>query len=397
MARPTSPSVAFSIAQTLWQDADEAQEQFAEAFLAVEVAEGLSGRWPTRDAMRRQTAGLLRGRRVTPTVIADRCEAEGLREHLAGEPVKARERLTTALAFHRRAGNLRGTVALAYQLAHLHEAHSAHVDAVRWRVAAGHSDGARAAAEDTPWSDLKHVVRMSGPLWERASSYAALLGSGGLISDADATALASALIEEALGPTSMQGPQPAARARAALASIVCALSGDALQRALDLLRIEARTQGAPTCAEATHGLMQAHEAGLSDEAVVIAHLMLGPNRDHLRITRAVASICNSSSEAREFVRRAATADDCPQALWLAAWMELPDEDEQLAAQCAARADRALAAIAEEDVQRKKQKGVRVDVHVQHENLGFIGRWASPSSTAPTCTAPHRRLLQTRLR
>jgi hypothetical protein len=366
----------FELAQGQWQEAEEAQEQFAEAFLAVEVAEGLAGRRRSIDALRRQTAGSLRGRRITPTVIADRCEAEGLRAHLAGDPIEARERLTTALAFHRRAGNLRGVIALAYQLARLHAAHDARADAVRWWVVAGNSDGAHSAGTGVPWNQLAPVARMHGPLWERSASFAALAGSDGLISDQDADALAPTLIGEAQGATSMYGPQPAARARAALAAVVCALTGDSLERALGVLRIEAQTENAPTCLEAVAGLIQAHEAGLSDEGVVVARVLLGPNGDRMAPNRAVAAICNSSPDARELVKQAALEEGAPRALALAAWMNLPDDDQRLRERCAARTVRTLDAIAQAAAERQQQRNLRFDVGVRHDDGGLIGRWAT---------------------
>ena len=132
----------------------------------------LTGRRPTAHLLARQTVGQLRSEKTSATVIADRCEAEGLRAHLAGDRATTRERLTTALTLHRRAGNsARRDCGRAPSLGGCMTAGTPRPKrCAAWILVAGNSQAAERSADAVGWDEVSGFARLEGPLWERAAS-----------------------------------------------------------------------------------------------------------------------------------------------------------------------------------------------------------------------------------
>ena len=131
--------------------------------------------------------------------------------------------------------------------------------------------------------------------------------------------------------------------------------------------------------------MRAHQAALSDEALVIAEVFVGPNANQLRPNNAVAAIVAGSEAACALVGQRARARERP-ALDLAAWIDLPAEDDALRALCVERTEQALAAGEATRAEREKQAGgekgeVVMHLGVRQDEIAQIAAFADPAARA----------------
>ena len=335
------------------------EDEVGEALLSTEAVSQLLGRDSRLDAETRVVTIALRGRETTSAVLADRRELEGLQAWLEDRGFDARRRLTRAWALHRRAGHLHGQSRLAATLVRLFELIEEPVETLRWAAESGAADRARTAARALDWSTVFSALPPAPAPWERTAGYTAVAAVGHLAPDEDARDLASGLLLAAAeDPEPRHVLRPAVAARHALASLICALPTDARNEALPLLRDEVEHSPFPP-QQILPGLMRATDAQLTDERPLLAEVLASYHEAHLPGYHAAVGLLRGSPAESLVADQARTGGD--DALHLAARLELPDNDTDLADRCANRTRIAL----DDD-----QRSLRVD------DLGRLARWST---------------------
>lgn len=331
----------FRHARDRWGEVEGSEDEVGEAVFSEQAALQLLGTGHDLPAPDRFAAAALRGAAESEAVLADRREAEGLRYFMQENFYEARRHLTFSYGVHRRLGHFQGMARLATALTRLFHRCEEPAEALRWAIQCADTKVAAAAAEKLPWSATKQLLALSGAWWERAASFAGLRAVGGGVPEADAAALADVVLGEAANEiTSPVSPQPSLEARRALATLTLSLRGEQLERALEILRHEARSGIYPPD-EVAQALGLVHDTGLSDESEVLAELFCGPFGDHLPTGRAGAVVAVSANDrARAFVRDQAAAGN-EHALRFAAEAGIAQADETLSAIAAERVNEAL--------------------------------------------------------
>ena len=325
---------AFLRAAEIWSLVEGHEDQIAEAFFAEQAIGQMAGKLNPIGSELRPIAASLRGSFETASARADRLEQHGLDHRVAGKLFEARRAFWLAYAEHRRAGNLRGQFAAMEHIADLYDEAGRPVEAVAGYVSSARDDKAgRAARNARPAEDVLPVLTFGTPKWERAASFAVVAAVGRRLSDQAVAPLAPALLAEAeKQPTSLISPQPALRARQALAAIALSLPDEQRARGLDLLRGLALGGYIGTARPAAEALILLTNAGRSDETATVTEAFLADSGISGVSSIWVGGRLTDDAEARKEVRVAALAGRAD-ALEAAAVADLPATDPELAESC----------------------------------------------------------------
>lgn len=337
---------AYWEALALWTQVPGYEDQVAEMFWAVQSAGGLMGQFRPPLAELRTTASALRGSVQSPAARADALETRGMQARFNEKLFDAVRCFWLALAIHRRNGNLRGVLYDSEMLGQVLAVAERPAAAAACLVQAGREDRAAEAAMGARPDELVAALSLDGPRWERAASYAVLGRVGRRLPPEVVAELAETVLSEAEQPFGgLISPQPANRAREAVAGLVLGLPAEHQQRALRILRTAAETHHPTLAKRAAQALLLATNAGLSDETEFLIERYLDEPAMVGVTSPWVAARLEVDPSARARVEQAAR-DGSAQALEaLAITAERPD-DPDLQAQAAARIERTLEALAE---------------------------------------------------
>ena len=368
--RGKDAALSFREAAAGWLAAGDAEEEMGEAVFSEDVVSQRLGVGRRLDQVDRIAVGELRGRSLSYAVLAERRETEGLRAYLDGGWWPALRGLTIAWSLHRRAGHLRGCHSVALALWSLHRGDEQWADALRWAIAAGHQIEAGECARHATWPEIHECLRIDGAPWESGPSFEAMAEAGATATDHDVAAIVPKLLARAAQhePTEAVEVQSSAAAPRALATLLCAIPAQHLNAAVAEVLHELRTSPYPP-RQALHGLIQATDAGRVDGAAAIAVEFCRHDRHHLGGYGGALRLIAGSDEARSAVSQRASL--LPQALVLAAWLDLPDDDGSLAARAADLAHRALTGALDP---------------IENPSVadrGCLARWASPEDRQAT--------------
>ena len=323
----------FREAVARWRLAGDSEEEIAEMLLAEDVLAQLLG-GKTLDQAGRIAIAELRGRRMTPTVLADRKETEGLRAWLAERGWDARRSLSTSWAIHRRAGHLAGCLRLAETLLHLFERAEEREQALAWAIRCGKQNIAKEIAQKLEWEAVLRRVQVEGAPWERGASFEAIATKGATASDTEIESLLPNVLEAAQDHESNEHwtLQPGPAARRALATLLCGIGHEHFEQALAEVVFEIKHTPFPP-AVCINGLLLACELSLCQETKLIAEVYSSTGRAHLPGFSAAVKLVRNSPEAAEVAAERA-GESSLDALILCAWADLPEERPELAERAA---------------------------------------------------------------
>jgi hypothetical protein len=362
----------FRDAAERWRSAGDAEDEIAEAILSEDVVAQTLGAGRRLDHPGRIAVAELRGRRATPAAVADRLVTEGLHAWLAKRGWEARRCLTTAWSTHRRAGHLAGALRVAQTLHDLLAAGEEWEDALPWSIRCGNHQAAETAAERAGWDLVARCARGNAPPWERGAMWEAIAATGSDAPDQGIASVLDALMMAAGDHDSDErvALQAAAAARRALSSLLCRVPED--RRDAVVAEVVYETTHTPFPARGTiHGLMQAIDAGVCDEAELVAEVFGYTDRAHLGGFGFAQKIV-PASEAASAIAVKLAADQFP-ALLLCAWADLPDYHE------------AVRARAGDVIARALEGTLRGDEILRYDDKGRLARWASPEQQDAVAT------------
>lgn len=362
----------FREAARRWRAAVDCEEEIGEAVFSEDAVAQLLEDDQRLDQVSRIAAADLRGRGLTMATLADRREAEGLRAWLEDRGYDARRLLTLSWSIHRRAGHLGGAARLATALRSLFTNASEWPEALTWAIRSGSYKGARDAAAQLAWPDVRARLRLTGPPWELGPSLEALAKVGSLASDEEVSALAPKLLAVASGRSGEAHVRDKAdvAARRALAVVLCAVPEGQFARALEEVVHETNSTPYPPV-QTLPGLMLATDAGLCDCAKLATEFFCIYDRAHLggRYHNLLDLIHDSPPSKAHVLKLADDVARAPgrplTALILAAWLDLPDESAVVARGAASAVTRALTGeLGAEEILR-------------HGDRGRLAHWARP--------------------
>lgn len=303
---------AYGRALEEWASLPGYEDQVAEVFYAIQTAPGLMGRLRPPLAELRATAAGLRGGAQSPAARADAIEARAMRAQLNEKLFDALRGFWLALALHRRVGNLRGVLYNRELLGELLLEAGRGSAAVALFVKAGREKRAARAAERAATTEIADALSLGGPAWERAASYAVIAQVGRRAPPEVVDALAPQVLAESEQPMGgLVGPQPANRAREALAALLLALPDEHRDRALVVLRNAATTQHPVIARRAAQSLLLATNAGISDETHFLIERYLAEPSIVGVSSPWIAARLAADHEARERIEEASLAEIAP--------------------------------------------------------------------------------------
>lgn len=354
----------FRVAADGWRTRGGAEDEIAEAVLSEDAVARQYGAGRRLDQPGVVAVSELRGRDITPTVLADRRETAGLRAWLEDRGYEARRALTVSWSIHRRAGHLAGALRLADDLQRLFVGAEDPEQALVWALRTGLAETARKAAGAVAWPDVLARLRPDGPPWESAAAFEVVAGCGAVASDEDAARLAPVLLEAAADHDSLErvGYARGPTARRALATLLSALPADVFDDAVEEVLFEIRTTPFPPRA-AVAGLALAAAAGRIDGGEPLTEVLCNFDRAHLgdAFTSALA-VVGASEDAKALIAR--RAQDSFVALLLAAHLHLPDADDALRRRAA-------------DIFTRWAGGTTgPDEILRNDDIGMLARWAA---------------------
>jgi tetratricopeptide (TPR) repeat protein len=384
--RPEESVEAFREALERWGRVEGGEDQLAESYFAEQLAWELAGRMSWSMDGARSIAAELRGDPRSAAATAQRLVDRGLRELVEGKHMwEAKRCFFLALAIHRRAGNLRGIFEAHDRLARLLLQVGEGSRALAHLVLRGDEKRAgevAAGAQDWDWSYMGSVLRLGGPSWERAASYAVLAEAGGRMPDDELAAAAPGLIAASKEPSDFApGPQPAHQARRALAAVACGLPDELLEEGLRILRDEVR-RGGWADREAVRALGLVTRLGRSDETAFLFEASLAEDANAVKNESGLLiEQLREDGDLRAQASRAAL-DGNREALSLLAYAGLEDGEAELRERCS---DRVRSYV--DAPEKKEVPGERSAELVILLELGVFGRY---------CEAELRRRLAERL-
>jgi hypothetical protein len=373
--RPEPSVAAFREASTHWGNVrGGGDEQLAESYFAEHVAWELAGRFAWGNDGARVIAMELGGDPHSAAARAQELVNRGVRELLEGRTLlEAKRCLLLALATHRRAGNLRGTLEVHGLLARLFDRVGDRSRTLAHYVACGNAKQVGEVAkngEGWTWSEIEQAIRLQGAPWERAASFAALAELGGYMPDDEVAAITPDLLDAAgEPPVFASGPQQAHQARRALAALICAVPDGALEQTLALLRDEVRNLGWSD-REAVRALGLITRLGRSDETTFLLEASLAKDANAVRSEAGlVIERLREDAELRAHTRAAALAGNA-EALELLAYAGIGRAETDLRMLCA---ERVREYVGQRDPDQPP--GVRSAALVSLSALGVVGRYA----------------------
>jgi len=355
--------VHFQEAANRWPNTADNEDEIAEALYSQDVAAQVLAGEPQLDQLGRIAVAELRGRTITPAVLADQKITQGLRAWLANQGWEARRCLVIAWTLHRKAGHLAGCLRAADILADLYEQASDPAERLRWAIRCGKQLAASEAAGKLDWHDVEALLQNRGAPWERGASYEAIAAAGSTVPDSDLHALVATLLDAAADHDGDERRKviPAAAARRALATVLCAIDEAQFTCALEEVVYETRHTPFPP-RRAMAGLLHAAEIGRADQAPLVAEVFCSYDRAHVPGFIAALKVIGDSDQATQIVVRYAAKHFTP--LVLAAWLDLPDNHPELATRASDVIARAYAGTAQPNE------------HLRLNDKGRLGRWAT---------------------
>lgn len=212
------------------------EEESAEYFFSAQAVARLSGEiFSFKGWEWRPMAASLRSARETPMSKATRFERAGMVAQIAGEHQAAERELALGRAFHRRAGHLRGTLALTRALAQVYANSGRELEAALTYCECGDGESAKKVALGlTRDRDLSERLPNRGRDWENRAVCAVLSELGRFTSPERAAALLPMVLEMSSRSTE-DASGTAATAVEALAELSVALDDDHLREAVGRL------------------------------------------------------------------------------------------------------------------------------------------------------------------
>jgi hypothetical protein len=351
-----------------WLVIGDREDELAETIFSEDVVAQALDEGRRLDQAGRIAAAELRGRAATAATVADRLVSQGLRAWLAERGWDARRHLVTAWSIHRRAGHLAGTLRVAETLHDLFKAGEECADALPWAVRSGLQLAAERAAKAAGWNPVAALVRTSAPPWERAALFEAIAAAGAEASDTEIAGLVEWLLSGAEDHETdervrVQEPQAARRA---LATVLCGVPPEHLALAVDEVVFETETTPFPP-RRTIEGLIWATDAGVADQASLIAEIFSYVDRAHLTAFGLAVELVSRSSTAT--VKAVELAEKQFPGLLLCAWAGFPDQH-------------AVVAERARDVVRRSIEGT-LEGHeiLRPDDKGRLARWAAPEHQA----------------
>jgi hypothetical protein len=262
-------------AATWWSESTTLSGEASEAWFAWRMALQLSGEMVTEGQHEFALAASIRRRRHVDTEAARELETSGLSARTMGQFADSRTRLFEAYVLRRRRGQLFDVMRILHELGHVHEQAGEVASAIPLFIASGGEQQAERAARSASGSDVFEGLRLDGPAWERAATYAVLAMRGREAPQDFVERWAEKVLDEAAQPWfSVVSPQPALRARNALAALMCALPERLRERALTQLRHDALSGFIGASRDAANALWMSTVLGWSDETPLLADAVL---------------------------------------------------------------------------------------------------------------------------
>ena len=358
--------------------------EVSEAWFAWRAALELSGGGLGVDRDELAIAATIRHSKHADTEAARQHEAAGLRARTVEQFADARVRLWQAYVLRRRRGHLFDVVRILRELGHVHEQAGELAAAISLFVACGAEGQAERTARATPGEEVARGLELGGPRWERAAAYAAIGARGREAPDEFVQRWGQQVLQEAEQPwSSIVSPQPAMRARNALAALFCALPEGIRERALIQLRRDAVSGFVGTSREAARALGMSTTLGWSDETPVLVDALLREGQAFLAVPIAtLAEHLDNHADLRAKVR-ARAVDGHHDALELLVVAGIDSNDDQVRERCTEVAER----VGPTTIERSDRE-VSVGM-ASFEAVGIIGREAAPrarSALAANLTA-----------
>jgi hypothetical protein len=212
------------------------EEESAEYFFSAQTVARLRGEiFSFKGWEWRPMAASLRSARETPMSRANRFEQAGMAAQVAGEHQAAERELALGLAIHRRAGHLRGTLALTRALAQVYANSGRELEAALSYCECGDGESAKKVAlKLTRDRDLSERLPNRGRDWENRAVCAVLSELGRFTSPERAAALLPMVLEMSRRSTE-DASGTAATAAEALAELSVSLDDDHLREAVGRL------------------------------------------------------------------------------------------------------------------------------------------------------------------
>lgn len=357
-----------------WAASTEFRGEVSEAWFAWRSALELSGGGlgVKRDEL--AIAATVRHDKHPDTEAARQREAAGLRARTAEQFADARVHLWQAYVLRRRRGHLFDVMRLLRELGHVHEQAGEQATAISLFVGCGAEGQAESTARATPGPEVARGLELGGPRWERAAAYAAL-GARGREAPSDfVERWGERVLSESEEPwSSVVAPQPAMRARNALAALFCALPDRLRERALRQLRKDATGGFVGTSREAARALGMSTSLGWSDETAVLVEALLHGGQAFLGLPLVtLAERLEAHPGVRETVR-ARALERHHDALELLVVAGLDDHDAPIRVICTEFAQ----SVAPTTIKRG-ERTVTFGL-ASFEGTGIIGREATPSA------------------
>lgn len=355
-----------------WETSGRFGGEVSEAWFAWRAALELSGRVDSIDRDELATAATIRHDKQADSEAARQHESAGLRARTVEQFADARVRLWQAFVLRRRRGHLFDVVRILRELGHVHEQAGEPAAAISLFVGCGAERHAERTARATPGAEMVRGLTLDGPPWERAAAYAALGARGREAPEDFVLRWSERVLSEAEEPWfSIVSPQPAMRARNALAALFCALPERLRQRALRQLRKDAASGFVGTSRDAARALGMSTSLGWSDETPVLVNASLQEGQAFIGVPlAALAEHLGRHPGLRAAVRLRAL-DGHRDALELLVGTGVDDGDEPLRARCTEAAQR----VGPTSI-RHGEREISVGV-ASFESAGIIGREAEP--------------------
>jgi len=361
-------------AAELWESTGKYRGEASEAFFAWRAALELSGIGVGAHATEDPVGAAITFAKHPESEAADEREAGGLRAQAMERYADARALLWQAYVLRRRRGGLFDSLRLLRELGHLHTQAGENAAAVALFVACGAERPAEQTARHTPGQEVVRGLELGGPRWERSASYAALGARGSEAPVKFVEEWVDRVFEDAEQPWfSIVSPQPALRARNALAALFCAVPPKKRERALRQLRQDAISGFIGTSREATRALGMSMSLGWSDESETLVEALLREGLDFVSVSldTLVTGIKEHARLRTELQGRGVQGHRA--ALTLLAHSGEYEGDPELGQRCTE-----VAAAVQPSTVHRDEHVTSVDI-VRFDDVGVIGRCADEST------------------
>jgi tetratricopeptide (TPR) repeat protein len=262
--RPDEGQTAMLRAIRAWSGEDGYEEEIREAFFSRERGITLSGGLSRDSAPLYSFAYALRGSRLTPATRAERLELAGLHYRLAKKWPDALRSYWLAYGIHRDAGQLYGQLDAANLLGELYDAAGEGHLGLSLFIEAGQERAAVDLAERVTPDVVVSALKLDGPSWQRAVSFAVVAAVGDSLFDEQVAGIAGDILGEArLRQRSVIGPDPGTHSRRALAAILLAVPADQFSESVEITATTSLTDHF-THREAVRALVRVTEADRYD-------------------------------------------------------------------------------------------------------------------------------------